>query len=150
MLVGFSPKYDRQLAFQQDQRKHQENDVCDRAVETEIETSDGRDLPARIGERRVRDEHRRKWPAAAPARRTAEPNESGGYHQPNAKAPDLTLSPSEKRTLQKAAEGEFQVAELDWVALQRLKALGFVEERSTAVVITAEGRRVLRTLIAKS
>ena len=65
-------------------------------------------------------------------------------------APDLTLSPSEKRTLQKAAESEFQVAELDWVALQRLKALGFVEERSTAVVITAEGRRVLRTLIAKS
>jgi len=58
--------------------------------------------------------------------------------------------PSEKRTLQKAAEGEFQVAEFDWVALQRLKALGFVEERSTAVVITAEGRRVLRTLIAKS
>ena len=54
------------------------------------------------------------------------------------------LSPSEKRTLQKVAEGEFQVAELDWVALQRLKALGFVEERSTAVVITAEGRRVLR------
>ena len=59
------------------------------------------------------------------------------------------LSPSEKRTFQKAAEGESQVA-LDWVALQRLKALGFVEERSTAVVITAEGRRVLRTLIAKS
>ena len=46
--------------MQQDQRKHQENDVCDRAVEIEIETSDGRDLPARIGERRVRDEHRRK------------------------------------------------------------------------------------------
>ena len=60
------------------------------------------------------------------------------------------LSPSEKRTLQKAAEGEFQVAEFDWVALQRLKALGLVEERSTAVMITAEGRRVLRTLIAKS
>jgi len=39
---------------------------------------------------------------------------------------------------------------LDWVALQRLKALGLVKERSTAVVITAEGQRVLRALIAKS
>jgi ribosomal protein S19E (S16A) len=58
------------------------------------------------------------------------------------------LSPSEKRTLQKAAEGEFQVAEFDWVALQRLKALGFVEERSTAVVITAEGRRVSPSVLA--
>jgi hypothetical protein len=33
--------------------------------------------------------------------------------------PDISLSPSEKRTLQKVSEGEFQVAELDWVALQR-------------------------------
>jgi ribosomal protein S19E (S16A) len=64
--------------------------------------------------------------------------------------PDLSLSPSEKRTLQKVAEGEFQVAELDWVALQRLKALGLMEERSTGVVISAEGRRVLRALITKS
>ena len=63
--------------------------------------------------------------------------------------PDLSLSPSEKRTLQKVAEGEFQVAELDWVALQRLKAMGFVEERGTGVVITADGRRVLRTVIPK-
>ena len=60
-----------------------------------------------------------------------------------------SLSPSEKRTLQKAAEGEFQVAELDRVAHQRLKALALVEERSTAVVITREGSRVLQALIAK-
>ena len=52
--------------MQQDQRKHQENDVCDRAVEIEIETSDGRDLPDRIGERRVRDEHRRNTLTNAP------------------------------------------------------------------------------------
>ena len=61
--------------------------------------------------------------------------------------PDLSLSPPEKRTLQKVAEGEFQGAEFDWVALQRLKALGLVEERST-VAITAEGRRVLLAPIA--
>ena len=61
-----------------------------------------------------------------------------------------SLSRSEKRTLQKASEGEFQVAELDWVALQRLKAMGFVEERGTAVVVTREGSRVLQALFAKS
>jgi hypothetical protein len=60
------------------------------------------------------------------------------------------LSSSEKRTLQKVSEGEFQVAELDWVALQRLKALGLVEERNAVVVITADGGRVLRALITKS
>jgi Crp-like helix-turn-helix domain len=38
--------------------------------------------------------------------------------------PDLSLSPSEKRTLQKVSEGEFQVVELDWVALQRLESTG--------------------------
>jgi ribosomal protein S19E (S16A) len=64
--------------------------------------------------------------------------------------PAPSLSPSEKRTLQKASEGEFQVAELDWVALQRLKALGLIEQRSTAVVITREGSRVLQALITKS
>jgi hypothetical protein len=63
---------------------------------------------------------------------------------------EIKLSPSEKWTLQKVAEGEFQVAELDWIALQRLKALALVEERSTAVVITREGSRVLQALIAKS
>jgi ribosomal protein S19E (S16A) len=64
--------------------------------------------------------------------------------------PAPSLSPSEKRTLQKVSEGEFPVAELDWVALQRLKSLGLVEERSTAVVITPEGSRVLRAVIAES
>jgi hypothetical protein len=33
---------------------------------------------------------------------------------------------------------------------ERLKALGLMEERSTGVVISAEGRRVLRALITKS
>jgi hypothetical protein len=48
------------------------------------------------------------------------------------------------------SEGEFQVAELDWIALQRLKALGLVEERSTASGDHTEGSRVVRALIAKS
>jgi ribosomal protein S19E (S16A) len=65
-------------------------------------------------------------------------------------APDLKISPSEKRTLQKVAEGEFQVSELDWIAVQRLKTLGLVEERNTKVMVTGDGRRVLRVLIAKS
>jgi ribosomal protein S19E (S16A) len=48
------------------------------------------------------------------------------------------------------SEGEFQVAELDWIALQRLKGLGLVEERNTVPVITPDGRRVLQGLIATS
>ena len=38
-------------------------------------------------------------------------------------APDGKLSPSENRTLQDVAEGELDVTEMDWVALQRLKKL---------------------------
>jgi hypothetical protein len=37
-------------------------------------------------------------------------------------APDLTLSPSEKRTLQRLANDGFDANGLDWVALQRLKS----------------------------
>lgn len=56
------------------------------------------------------------------------------------------LSPSEKLTLQHVAEGELHASELDWVALQRLKKLGFTEERSTGVAITKEGQRALQRL----
>src|SRR3954453_6825355 len=60
-------------------------------------------------------------------------------------APDLTLSPSEKRTLQRlAANDGFDASELDWVALQRLKKLGLAEDRAAGVRITKEGQRVLR------
>jgi hypothetical protein len=64
-------------------------------------------------------------------------------------APDLTLSPSEKWTLQKIAEGEFHVTELDWVALQHLKGLGLAEERTLGARITKEGRRALGRLNAE-
>ena len=59
-------------------------------------------------------------------------------------APAVTLSPSERRTLQQLAEGEFQIAELDWVVLKHLKPTGLAEERSVALVITQGGRRALR------
>jgi hypothetical protein len=62
----------------------------------------------------------------------------------------LVIERSERRTLQKVSEGEFQVGELDWIALQRLKALGLVEERNTVAVITPDGRRVLQGLIGNS
>jgi len=55
-------------------------------------------------------------------------------------------SPSEKRTLQHLAEGELHASELDWVAIQRLKRLSLAEPRATGVVITQEGRRMLRRL----
>jgi ribosomal protein S19E (S16A) len=58
------------------------------------------------------------------------------------------LSSSEKRTLKQLAEGEHHASEFDWVALQRLKRLGLAEERSTGMVLTKEGRRVLQHLVA--
>ena len=63
-------------------------------------------------------------------------------------ATDLSMSPSEKGTLQKVAEGEFHVRELDWLALQHLKKHGLAEDRLAGVSITKEGRRVLRRLLA--
>ena len=58
--------------------------------------------------------------------------------------PALSLSPSEKLTLKHVAEGEH----LDWVALQRLKRLGLVEERSTGPALTQEGRRALQRILS--
>jgi ribosomal protein S19E (S16A) len=54
------------------------------------------------------------------------------------------------RTLQQLAEGEFHVTEIDWVALQRLKPLGLVEERSTGPALTQDGRRALQRLLARA
>jgi ribosomal protein S19E (S16A) len=59
---------------------------------------------------------------------------------------DLSLSPSEKRTLQHLAEGELHTTEFDWIALQHLKKLGLAEDRPAGVGITKEGRRQLRRL----
>jgi ribosomal protein S19E (S16A) len=62
--------------------------------------------------------------------------------------PALKLSPSEKRTLQGLAQGELP-STLDRVAIQRLRTLGYVEDRSTGVAITEEGRRAMRRLHMK-
>lgn len=41
-----------------------------------------------------------------------------------------SLSPSERRTLEYIGEGEFRATELDWVALQGLKRMGFCDDGS--------------------
>jgi hypothetical protein len=61
----------------------------------------------------------------------------------------LSLSPSERRTLQLIAEGELHGG-LDWVAVQRLKATGLVEEQTKGLVLTAEGRRALSRVLSRS
>ena len=53
-------------------------------------------------------------------------------------ATDLSLSPSERRTLQHLLEGELHTTELDWVALHRLKRLALAEERNGGWGITKE------------
>ena len=60
----------------------------------------------------------------------------------------IRLSPSEGLTLRYIAEGEFHPTELDWLAIQRLKQSGLVEERRDGPSITAEGRRALQRLLA--
>jgi ribosomal protein S19E (S16A) len=61
---------------------------------------------------------------------------------------NIRLSSSEKVTLRYVAEGELHASELDWVALQRLKQAGLLEDQRTAMGITAEGRRALQRLLA--
>jgi hypothetical protein len=64
--------------------------------------------------------------------------------------PDHKLSPSEKRILQQVAQRELEAGlGWDWVALQRLKRLGLVEERGDRPVVTAEGRRALQRLVVR-
>jgi hypothetical protein len=55
--------------------------------------------------------------------------------------PALSLGTSERQTLRYIAEGQVDPRELDWLALQRLKRAGLIEERGTGPGITAEGRR---------
>jgi ribosomal protein S19E (S16A) len=64
--------------------------------------------------------------------------------------PALSLSTSERQTLRYIAEGQVDPRELDWLALQRLKRAGLIEERGTGPGITAEGRRALQRLLAKA
>jgi hypothetical protein len=61
---------------------------------------------------------------------------------------NIGLSPSEKLTLRYIAEGELHPHELDWVALQRLKQAGLLEDQRTGVGMTVEGRRALQRVLA--
>jgi hypothetical protein len=60
------------------------------------------------------------------------------------------LSPSEALTLRNVAKGELLVQEMDWVAVQRLKGWGLLEERGTGLKLTQAGRDALRLLMARS
>ncbi len=62
--------------------------------------------------------------------------------------PDVKLSSSEKRTLQEIAQGALP-SMLDWIAVQPLKTFGYVEECSTGLAVTEEGRRAMRRLTSK-
>jgi hypothetical protein len=50
--------------------------------------------------------------------------------------PTASLSASERLTLRYIAEGEFRASDLDWIAVQRLKRAGLVEERGGATMTT--------------
>jgi hypothetical protein len=65
-------------------------------------------------------------------------------------SPDPRLSPSERLTLKRVAEGELLEREMDWLAVQRLKAWGLLEERGTKLKLTQAGRDILRRLMASA
>ena len=58
--------------------------------------------------------------------------------------PEISLSTSERRMLASVANGASPLEmPPDWLALQRLRQFGLVEELSLGHKITAEGQRVL-------
>jgi ribosomal protein S19E (S16A) len=61
-----------------------------------------------------------------------------------------TLSSSERVTLRYIAEGELHASEMDWVAVQRLKTMGLVEERGGSTMTTKEGQRELGRIAAST
>ena len=58
----------------------------------------------------------------------------------------VDLSASERLALRYIAEGEVHATEMDWVAVQRLKRMGFVEERGGTTMTTKEGQRTLHRI----
>ena len=67
----------------------------------------------------------------------------------NANTREPNLSSSEKLTLKHVAEAELLEREMDWVAIQRLKGRGLLEEGRTRLKLTQAGRDALRRLIAR-
>jgi hypothetical protein len=57
--------------------------------------------------------------------------------------PEISLSPSERLMLGDLVQGNEPGFTFDWIALQRLKTFGFVEETAHGPKITAEGRRAI-------
>ena len=53
---------------------------------------------------------------------------------------------SERLTLRYIAQGELHATEMDWVAVQRLKRMGLVEERGGSTMTTKEGQRTLHCI----
>jgi len=52
-------------------------------------------------------------------------------------------------TLKHVAEAELLEREMDWVAIQRLKGWGLLEEGGTRLKLTQAGRDALRRFIAR-
>jgi ribosomal protein S19E (S16A) len=57
--------------------------------------------------------------------------------------PEARLSSSERLLLHTLSQGNEHEISLDWLALQRLKSFGFVEETQQGPKITAAGRRAI-------
>ena len=58
----------------------------------------------------------------------------------------VDLSASERLTLRYIAESELHATEMDWVAVQRLRRMGLVEERGGTTMTTKEGQRALHRI----
>ncbi len=58
----------------------------------------------------------------------------------------VNLSASERLTLRYIAEGALHATEMDWVAIQRLKRMGLVEERGGSTMTTKEGQQALHRI----
>jgi len=54
-----------------------------------------------------------------------------------------------RSALKHVAEGELLQREMDWLAVQRLKGWGLLEERGTRLKLTQAGRDMLRRLMAR-
>ena len=57
--------------------------------------------------------------------------------------PDVILSPSERMILRGLVRGEEPSYQVDWVAMQRLRGFGYIEETGAGLRATAEGRRAI-------
>lgn len=57
--------------------------------------------------------------------------------------PEVSLNSSERLALSSLAQWNAQEFTLDWIALQRLKSFGLVEETPQGLKLTATGRRAV-------